>query len=161
MTCQDGTTRQIYSNLLRSTMPKPPSYTISELAAEFGVTTRTIRHYEDEGLIRPERDGTRRIFGHRDRVRLKLALLAKRLGFTLGDVRELFELHDLATREPEQRNGFLAKLDAHRRRLEQQQADIDVMLNEIGFFAAQCRRPMPDDTTHSPAGPRVRQRNSN
>ena len=72
------------------------TYTISDLAQEFGVTTRTLRHYEDQGLVTPARDGINRIYSPRDRVRLKLALRGKRLGFSLGEIRELFELHDLA-----------------------------------------------------------------
>ena len=65
------------------------TYTITALAAEFGLTTRTIRHYEDEGLLAPRREGLNRLFSNRDRVRLKLVLRGKRLGFSLGEIREL------------------------------------------------------------------------
>ena len=68
------------------------TYTIGDLAREFGVTTRTIRHYEHEGLLNPTRQGTARIFSARDRVRLKLALRGKRLGFTLQEIKELVAL---------------------------------------------------------------------
>jgi DNA-binding transcriptional MerR regulator len=115
-------------------------YSISELAQEFGVTTRTIRHYESEGLLQPVRAGVNRIFSGRDRVRLKLALRAKRLGFTLSEIRELFDLHDLAREEKRQLADFLAKLERRRAILEQQREDVEVMLNEINFFAVQCRR---------------------
>lgn len=118
----------------------PATFSITELAREFGVTTRTIRHYEEQGLLNPTRDGTSRIFGHRDRVRLKLALRGKRLGFSLGEIRELFELHDLAKDEKKQLETFLAKLEKRRALLQQQREDIEVMLNEINFFAGQCRR---------------------
>ena len=64
------------------------TFTISELAKEFGVTTRTIRFYEDQGLLSPKREGTNRVFSARDRVRLKLALRGKRLGFSLAEIRE-------------------------------------------------------------------------
>lgn len=117
-----------------------PTYSITELAKEFGVTTRTIRHYEDRGLLNPQREGMNRIFSNRDRVRLKLALRAKRLGFSLNDIRELFELYDMAKDEEKQLVEFLAKLEKRRTILEQQREDIEVMLSEVDFFANQCRR---------------------
>ena len=116
------------------------TYSISELAREFGVTTRTIRFYEDQGLLSPRREGTTRLFSPRDRVRLKLALRGKRLGFSLAEIRELFELYDVSRDEHKQLEEFLVKLERRRARLEQQREDIEVMLNEIDFFANQCRR---------------------
>ncbi len=116
------------------------NYSITQLAKEFGVTTRTIRHYEDRGLLNPGREGMNRIFSNRDRVRLKLALRGKRLGFSLNDIRELFELYDSAKDEKKQLEEFLAKLEKRRAILEQQREDVEVMLNEINFFANQCRR---------------------
>lgn len=120
------------------------TYTISELAKEFGVTTRTIRYYEDQGLLSPTREGVNRIFSNRDRVRLKLALRGKRLGFSLGEIRELFELYDVSRDEKKQIEEFLAKLERRRALLEQQREDIEVMLTEIQFFASQCRRLLKD-----------------
>ena len=116
------------------------TFTISELATEFGVTTRTIRFYEDQGLLSPKREGTSRIFSNRDRVRLKLALRGKRLGFPLAEIRELFELYDVSRDERKQLEEFLVRLEGRRAHLEQQREDIEVMLNEINFFANQCRR---------------------
>jgi DNA-binding transcriptional MerR regulator len=116
------------------------TYTISELAKEFGVTTRTIRFYEDQGLLNPGREGTSRVFSNRDRVRLKLALRGKRLGFSLAEIRELFELYDVSRDEKKQLEEFLSRLDRRRAHLEQQREDIEVMLNEIHFFANQCRQ---------------------
>ncbi len=124
--------------LLRSTMSS--TYTISELAKEFDITTRTIRFYEDQGLLSPGREGTTRVFSGRDRVRLKLALRGKRLGFSIAEIRELFELYDVSRDESKQLEEFLARLDRRRVHLEQQREDIEVMLNEINFFANQCRR---------------------
>lgn len=121
-------------------------YSITELAKEFGVTTRTIRHYEDQGLLNPKREGTSRIFSSRDRVRLKLALRGKRLGFSLNEIRELFELYDLAKDEKKQLEEFLAKLEKRRAILEQQREDVEIMLNEINFFANQCRRLLASDS---------------
>ncbi len=116
------------------------TYTISDLAQEFGVTTRTLRHYEDQGLVTPARDGINRIYSHRDRVRLKLALRGKRLGFSLSEIRELFQLYDLANDERRQLEEFAVKLERRRAQLEQQREDVEVMLNEINFFATQCQR---------------------
>ena len=115
-------------------------YSIRDLAKEFAVTPRTIRHYEDQGLVRPARDGVTRIYSNRDRGRLKLALRCKRLGFPLVEIRELFELYDLAKSEKQQLVAFLARLEKRRLLLEQQRDDIAVMLNEISFFAGQCER---------------------
>jgi DNA-binding transcriptional MerR regulator len=116
------------------------TYSISDLSQEFGVTTRTLRHYEDQGLVSPARDGINRIYSHRDRVRLKLALRAKRLGFSLSEIRELFQLYDLANDERRQLEEFAIKLERRRTQLEQQREDVEVMLNEIIFFATQCQR---------------------
>jgi DNA-binding transcriptional MerR regulator len=120
------------------------TYSISDFAKEFGITTRTIRHYEDEGLLNPRRDGTNRLFSNRDRVRLKLALRGKRLGFTLAEIRELFDLYDLARDEKKQLQEFLVKLERRRGLLEQQREDIEVMLSEITFFETQCRKLLAD-----------------
>lgn len=128
--------------MLHSTMAE--RYSISELAQEFGITTRTIRYYEDQGLISPERNGLSRIFSNRDRVRLKLALRGKRLGFSLSEIRELFELYDVSRDERRQLEAFLGKLERRRTMLEQQREDIEIMLNEISFFSDQCRRALRD-----------------
>ena len=116
------------------------TYTITDLAQEFGVTTRTIRHYENEGLVTPQRKGLARVFSSRDRVRLKLALRGKRLGFSLQEIKELFDLYDLSKDERQQLEAFLAKLDKRKALLEQQREDVEVMLQEVEFFAAQCRK---------------------
>ena len=120
------------------------TYTITDLAKEFGVTTRTIRHYEDEGLLSPRREGMNRLFSNRDRVRLKLALRGKRLGFSLAEIRDLFNLYDMGRDEEQQLREFLAKLERRRVLLEQQREDIEVMLNEITFFESQCRKLLAD-----------------
>ena len=116
------------------------TYSITDLAREFSVTTRTIRHYEDEGLLSPHREGTNRQFSTRDRVRLKLALRGKRLGFSLAEIRELFDLYDLAHDEKRQLQEFLTKLAKRRAMIEQQREDMEVMLNELTFFENQCRK---------------------
>lgn len=115
------------------------TYSISDLSREFGVTTRTIRYYEAQGLLSPSRTGVNRVFSSRDRVRLKLALRGKRLGFSLAEIRELFDLYDVSRDERRQLEQFLERLERRRALLEQQREDIEVMLNEIDFFARQCR----------------------
>ena len=125
-------------------------YTITDLAKEFGVTTRTIRHYEDEGLISPSRAGTNRLFTVRDRVRLKLALRGKRLGFSLAEIRELFDLYDLAHDEKRQLQDFLTKLEKRRAMIEQQREDMEVMLNELTFFENQCRKLLAKNQPSAP-----------
>ena len=120
-------------------------YTISELAQEFGITTRTIRYYEDQGLLSPGRDGLNRVFSNRDRARLKLAVRGKRLGFSLNEIRELFELYDVSRDERRELEAFLAKLNRRRTMLEQQREDIEIMLNEISFFATQCHRLLKEE----------------
>lgn len=127
------------------------THTITELAKEFEITTRTIRHYEDEGLLSPRREGQNRLFSQRDRVRLKLALRGKRLGFTLAEIRELFDLYDLARDEKRQLQQFLTKLEKRRALLQQQREDIEVMLNEISFFEGQCRKLLTENSGQEPA----------
>lgn len=83
-------------------------YNIGELSREFGVTTRAVRFYEDEGLLSPTRDGTRRIFSTRDYTRLKLILRGKRLAFTLREIRELLDLYDGPKVNPASLNSLSA-----------------------------------------------------
>jgi DNA-binding transcriptional MerR regulator len=107
------------------------TYTISELAEQFDVTPRTIRFYEGEGLISPLRQGTKRIYKERDRVRLKLIRRAKRLGFTLSEIRETLDLYDSESGEAAQMQYVLEVIDAHRKILAQQQNDILDVLDEM------------------------------
>ena len=90
------------------------TFTIGDLAREFDVTLRAIRFYEDEGLLAPRREGSRRVYSKRDRVRLKLILRGKRLGFSLAEVREMLELYDSAPDERPQLVKFAAALAARR-----------------------------------------------
>lgn len=114
------------------------SYSIADLAREFDVTTRTIRFYEDEGLIRPARKGQRRVFSPRDRVRLKLILRGKRLGFSLGEIREIIDLYDADPGEAGQLRYFLGKIKERRAALERQRADIAETLAELAQVETRC-----------------------
>ena len=115
------------------------TYTITELAREFGVTTRAIRFYEDHGLLAPRRMGRNRVYAIRDRVRLKLTLRGKRLGLSLSEIRELIDMYDAATDEKAQLHRFLEVLDKRRTSLEQQREDIEAVLAEIAELERQCR----------------------
>ncbi len=114
------------------------SYGIAELAREFDVTTRTIRFYEAEGLIAPIRQGQRRIFTPRDRVRLKLILRGKRLGFSLGEIREIIDLYDRSPGELGQLRFFLDKIRERRGELERQRRDIAETLQELADVESRC-----------------------
>ncbi|MCO7226850.1 MerR family DNA-binding transcriptional regulator [Pleionea sp. CnH1-48] len=107
------------------------SYSISDLAQEFDVTTRSIRHYEDYGLICPERSGTRRIYRPKDRVRLQLILRGKRVGFSLAEIKEIIDLYDIPHGEEKQRELLLTKIFERREQLNQQLKDINSMLGEL------------------------------
>ena len=115
------------------------TYSISDLARAFDVTTRTIRHYEDQGLIAPAREGQRRIYTNRDRVRLKLIMRGKRLGFTLDEIRELIDMYDAEPGEAGQLRRLLEKIAERRDTLLRQRADIDATLAELDRLEAQGR----------------------
>jgi DNA-binding transcriptional MerR regulator len=104
---------------------------ISELAKEFDITPRTIRHYEDEQLIMPKRQGSQRIYSNRERVKLQLILRGKRLGFSLSEIREIMSLYNANTGETKQRVLLLNKIEQRRKTLKQQQQDIETTLNEL------------------------------
>jgi DNA-binding transcriptional MerR regulator len=116
------------------------AYTISDLAREFALTTRAIRFYEDEGLLAPQRRGRVRIYGERERVRIKLILRGKRLGLSLSEIRELFDIYALTRNEGAQLSKFLQMLADRRAMLLQQREDIDAVLAEIGGLERDCRR---------------------
>jgi DNA-binding transcriptional MerR regulator len=115
-------------------------FTISQLASEFALTTRAIRFYEDEGLVAPRRHGQARIYGERERTRIKLILRGKRLGLTLAEIREILDLYDSREGDRRQLMRFLEVLDHRRRQLEVQRSDIDALLDEIGGIERDCRR---------------------
>ena len=116
-----------------------PTWTIREIADEFGVTTRTIRHYEDIGLISPERQGTTRIFHRRDRTRLALILRGKRLGFPLDEIATIINLYDAPRGHRSQLEYVLSQIDERREDLEQRRRDIDDALSELETFEQRCR----------------------
>jgi DNA-binding transcriptional MerR regulator len=116
------------------------TFSISDLAREFALTTRAIRFYEDEGLIAPRRSGRSRVYGERERVRIKLILRGKRLGLTLSEIRELLDLYAATRSERPQLVKFLQVLSERRARLKQQREDIAIVLDEIDALERQCRK---------------------
>jgi DNA-binding transcriptional MerR regulator len=114
---------------------KTNTYTISELAREFGVTSRALRLYEESDLLAPKREGTRRIYAERDRVRLRLVLRGKRLGWSLAEIRESFNLYDSGMGEVAQLNYLLEKLAARREVLQTQKQDIELALQDLDRIA--------------------------
>ncbi len=122
-----------------------PSLSIGDLSRELDVTTRAIRFYEDQGLLAPRRQGQTRVYGPRDRVRLKLILRGKRLGFSLAEIRDLLEMYDAPEGEVGQLRHFIVRMRERRADLQRQRADIDAVLSELDALEERCeallRRP--------------------
>lgn len=114
------------------------TYGIAELAREFGVTTRTIRFYEDKELLAPRRDGQRRLYAPRDRIRLRLIMRGKRLGFSLEEVGEMLDLYDVDPTEAAQLELFLRNIRNRKAALGRQQSDIAAIIEELDAREAQC-----------------------
>ena len=125
-------------------MGAPPdgTWTISELAEEYDVTLRTLRHYEDIGLLSPERRGTTRVFHHRDRIRLELILRGKRLGFTLPEIATIVNMYDDQPGEAGQLEYLLDQIEVRRAELAQRRRDIDATLAELAEVEARCREDL-------------------
>ncbi|MBK7718861.1 MAG: MerR family DNA-binding transcriptional regulator [Simplicispira sp.] len=118
------------------------TYTISDLAREFDLTTRAMRFYEDMGLLQPERTGPagrNRIYSARDRTRLKLTLRAKRLGLSLTEAREIIDLYDSPRDTGVQLEKFLAVLAQHRQQLDAQMTDLQANLDEVRAHEKEAR----------------------
>ena len=115
---------------------------IGEIAAQFDVTLRTLRFYEDKGLLSPRRVGASRFYGRRERARLKLILLGRDIGFSLEDIREMLDLYEPATGNKAQLSRVLEKADEQMRRLEQQRAALDEAMARLRDSAALARRQL-------------------
>lgn len=114
------------------------TFTISQLAHEFAVTLRSIRFYEDQGLLKPSRKGKNRVFSRQDRARLKLILRGKRLGFSLTDIHELFHLYDAEKRNKKQLQAMLNAIQHRQKLLLQQQTDIQSVMMELNSAERSC-----------------------
>lgn len=121
------------------------TWTVGELADELGVTTRTLRFYEAEGLIAPERRGTVRIFHPRDHARMRLILRGKRFGMSLPEIREIVDMYDgAASSERRQLELLLSRLVDIRTDLRQRATDLRRILAEVETVAQQCRSRLAD-----------------
>jgi DNA-binding transcriptional MerR regulator len=118
------------------------TYSISDLAREFDLTTRAMRFYEDMGLLQPMRagpGGRNRVYSGRDRTRLKLTLRAKRLGLSLTEAKEIIDMYDSPRDTGPQMRKFLDVLAAHRTQIEEQMADLQANLDEIKAHQREVR----------------------
>jgi DNA-binding transcriptional MerR regulator len=106
-------------------------YTIGDLSREFGVTLRTLRFYEDKGLLNPKRQGMTRIYNRRDRARLKLVLMGKKVGFSLVEIKEMLDLYDLKDGQETQLKVALEKFQNQIDVLKQQKLDIEQAISEL------------------------------
>jgi DNA-binding transcriptional MerR regulator len=138
------------------------SFSITELAQEFDITSRAIRFYEDVGLLAPQREGRTRVYSQRERTRLKLTLRGKRLGLSLQEIKQLVDMYESPSDTTQQLQAFLEVLAEHRRQLEQQREDIAITLAEIGLQEERCRslmrpvKPPVKRQLERPAKPRRR-----
>ena len=117
-------------------------FSISDLAKEFDITTRSIRFYEDQGLLAPERKGQTRIYSVKDRVRLKLVLRGKRLGFTLAETKTIFDLYDTEKTEQRQLETMLELIASKKQILAQQLLDITSVMDDLEQLEKNCNETL-------------------
>ncbi|UAA40256.1 MerR family DNA-binding transcriptional regulator [Paraneptunicella aestuarii] len=120
------------------------TYTIGELSKEFDITPRSIRFYEEQGLLAPERVGQNRVYRKKDQVRLKLILRGKRLGFTLSEVKTLFELYDDSSNSRPQLEAMLKMTREKRAIMTQQMEDIQMLMSELDDVELRCREELAE-----------------
>ena len=114
-------------------------YSISELAGEFSITTRTIRFYEEKGYLNPERNGMRRIYSSADRTSLRLILRGKRLGLSLDETADMIKMYGSPRGNQKQLKKFLLRIGQKRSELERKQKDLDVMLDDLQRVEDKCQ----------------------
>ncbi len=132
----------IYPSKQMTSKTSPTKYSISDLSKEFDITTRSIRFYEDQGLLSPSRKGQTRIYNQRDKVRLKLILRGKRLGFSLAETGRLFELYDVDKTSAKQLNSIMELINNKKSDLTQQLDDINAVLIELNDLEDNCQETL-------------------
>ncbi len=123
----------------------PDLSTIGQMCADFDVTARALRFYEDEALLNPERRGTQRLYSQRDRARLAWILRGRRVGLSLADIKELLDLYDLGDNRRTQRLKTIERCSQQVEKLKQQRVDIDATIEELDTFIAMVRRQIDVD----------------
>ena len=118
------------------------TYTIGELSKEFDITPRSIRFYEEQGLLCPGRQGQSRVYRKKDRVRLKLILRGKRLGFSLAETKTLFDLYDTHENSREQLEQMLSMTQEKRNVMQQQLEDIKNLMHELDDVEQRCKEEL-------------------
>ena len=114
------------------------TYSISDLAGEFNITTRTIRFYEEKGYLSPKREGTRRVYSPPDRTSLRLILRGKRLGLTLDETADMIKMYGSPRGNQKQLEKFIVRIGEKRTELERKQRDLEVMLNDLQSVEEKC-----------------------
>jgi len=122
------------------------TYTISDLAKEFGITTRTIRFYEEKGMISPMREGRKRLYTPTDRIRIKLILRGKRIGMTLQESVDVIDMYDPEHNNADQLHSLITVVKDRRKQLQQQKMDIDDMLAGLNEVQSLCKQSLTDGT---------------
>lgn len=122
------------------------TWSISELSKEFEITPRTIRFYEDQGIVSPERKGRTRVYHSRDKTRLKLALRGKRLGLQLSEILSLINMYDGPGDTIVQLKQYMSILNQHKDMLEQQRIDLEQTLDEINAQKQRCDQLLKEKT---------------
>jgi DNA-binding transcriptional MerR regulator len=130
------------------------TWTIAEVAEQFGVTHRTVRHYEELGLISPERRGTARVYRRRDRIRMELIMRGRRLGFGLDEIRRIIDMYDETPGEVGQLRYLLEQIERQRADLESRRRDLEAALAELDAVEARCRADLDRLTPHADSTPR-------
>ena len=120
------------------------AYTISEMMSAFDVTARTLRFYEQEGLLSPSRDGQHRLYDGKQRTRLKLILRGKRLGFSLTEIADILGMYDTAPGEAGQLEHLIQRIAERRSQLEQKRNDIEEALADLDHVEAGCRERLAE-----------------
>lgn len=130
----------------------PTHYSISDLSQEFEITTRTLRFYEEKGLLKPKREGQNRVYSPADRIRLRLILRGKRLGFTLEESQGIIDMYDPQTDNKKQLQALIAKIRDKQDTLKQQQDDIQAMLLDLRTWEKRCLASLADDEQQNSLG---------
>lgn len=126
------------------------TFSISELSSEFDVTARALRLYEESGLLTPKREGNKRIYFEKDKVRLRLVMRGKRLGYSLSEIKELFEIYDSNSGEEGQLILVLENMKEKKEKLEIQKIDVEIALEEIERFVESAQKTLDEIIKNKP-----------